>query len=236
MGDCMRIAICDDERDYVYDIERHINQYFSEHGLTYELDKYYNSKEIIDSHNEYDIAFLDIEMDGENGINVGKALQMYNPDIVLIFITAYEHYLDEALDLGTTRFFDKPIDSHRFYSGLERAINKVDNTEIKLYLKDDNEGTATVKSNDIIYVEITGRKTKIVTKEKEYLSKDSMKTWKNRLTKSYFVSPHNSFIVNTNYITYFQKDHIILSDQYNIPIAYAKRVEFKRKFMMLMEG
>ena len=65
---------------------------------------------------------------------------MRNPDLVLIYVTAYNQYLDEALDLGITRFFDKPIDSQRFYEGMDRAVFQVDNTEIKFYLKDDNKG------------------------------------------------------------------------------------------------
>ena len=232
----MKIAICDDEKEYVENIERHIKQYFFEHGLTCELYKYNDSTDILTASDSFDIAFLDIEMNGCNGISVGKKLLESNPDIVLIYVTAYEHYLDDALDLGITRFFDKPIDSNRFYRGLEKAINKVDNTEIRFHLKDKENGTVTLKINDIVYVEIKGRRTKVIAKDdSEYFTKDSMKTWKNRLTKSYFVSPHNSFIVNTNYITYFQKDHIILNEKYNIPIAYAKRVDFKRKFMMLME-
>ena len=230
----MRIAICDDEKEYVEDIEKHINQYFAERGLSYALSKYYNSKGILESKRVFDIVFLDIEMSGLNGIEVGRELQRINPNVVLIYVTAYDHYLDEALDLGTTRFFDKPIDSSRFYKGLDRAISKVDNSEIRFYLKDDTQGIVTLKSNDIIYVEIKGRKTKITTKDKQFLSSDSMKSWKTKLTKSYFVSPHNSFIINTNYVTYFRKDYITLDNKYNIPIAYSKRSEFKRKFMMLI--
>ena len=182
----------------------------------------------------FDIAFLDIEMDGINGIEVGRELQKANPDLVLIYVTAYNHYLDDALDLGITRFFDKPIDSQRFYEGMDKAISKIDNTELRFYLKDSNKGVVTVRSKDIIFVEIIGRKTKIHTKSHEYLSKDGIKVWKARLNKSYFEIPHNSYIINTNFITYYCKDYIMLDYKYNIPIAFSKRSEFKRKFMKLM--
>ena len=233
----MRIVICDDEIEYIQDVERHINQYCFEHGLTVEVFKYNNGKELISQNLAFDIAFLDIEMKEMDGLELGKRLQKINPDIVLIYITAYEHYLDEALDLGIIRFFSKPIDSQRFYKGFEKAINKVDNTEIVFHLKDEKNGTASIRANDIVFVEIKGRKTKIVDKnDNEYFTRDNIKDWKTKLTKSYFISPHNSFIVNTNYITYFQKDYIILNGKYNIPIAYSKRVEFKRKFIMMKEG
>lgn len=176
-------------------------------------------------------------MEDMDGLEVGKCLQNINPDIVLIYVTAFEHYLDEALDLGIIRFFSKPIDSQRFYKGFEKAIDKVDKAEIVFHLKDEKNGTACIRANDIVFVEIKGRKTKVVDKnDKEFFTRDNIKDWKMKLNKSYFISPHNSFIVNTNYITYFQKDYVILKGKYNIPIAYSKRVDFKRKFIMLMEG
>ena len=193
----MNIAICDDETEYANDIRVHLNQYSSEHGLTFDIYDFNSGEEILASNTVFDIAFLDIEMDGINGIEVGRELQKANPDLVLIYVTAYNHYLDDALDLGITRFFDKPIDSQRFYEGMDKAISKIDNTELRFYLKDSNKGVVTVRSKDIIFVEIIGRKTKIHTKSHEYLSKDGIKVWKARLNKSYFEIPHNSYIINT---------------------------------------
>lgn len=230
----MNIAICDDETEYANDIRVHLNQYSSEYGLTFDIYDFNSGEEILASNTVFDIAFLDIEMDGINGIEVGRELQKANPDLVLIYVTAYNHYLDDALDLGITRFFDKPIDSQRFYEGMDKAISKIDNTELRFYLKDSNKGVVTVRSKDIIFVEIIGRKTKIHTKSHEYLSKDGIKIWKARLNKSYFEIPHNSYIINTNFITYYCKDYIMLDYKYNIPIAFSKRSEFKRKFMKLM--
>ena len=233
----MKIAICDDEVEYIQDVEKHINQYCFEHGLTVEVFKYSSGNELLSQNLAFDIAFLDIEMEEMDGLKLGKSLQKLNPDIVLIYVTAYEHYLDEALDIGIIRFFSKPVDSQRFYKGFEKAINKVDNVEIAFHLKDEKNGTVSIHANDIVFVEIKGRKTKVVDKnDQEYLTRDNIKDWKIKLNKSYFISPHNSFIVNTHYITYFQKDHIILNGNYYVPIAYSKRVEFKRKFMLLMEG
>lgn len=230
----MVIAICDDEQEFINDIRKHLKQYSSEHGLTFEIYEFCSGADILSSKIVFDIAFLDIEMKDINGIEVGRKLQNENPDLVLIYVTAYNQYLDEALDLGITRFFDKPIDSQRFYEGMDRAVSKVDNTEIKFYLKDDNKGVVTVRCKDIFFVEIQGRKTEIHTKEHDYLSKDGIKVWKARLNKSYFEIPHNSYIINTNFITYFCKEYIILDNKYTIPIAYSKRAEFKRKFMKIM--
>lgn len=231
----MRIAICDDDVKCIEDVKRHLEQYFKEHGMDLDLVTYNDPERLMHSDLDLDIVFLDIEMPEINGIELGRKLQSANKNLILIYITAYNHYLDDALDLGITRFFDKPINSERFYRGLDKAIEKLDNTELKIHLKDSSNGIATVKIQDIILVEIESRKTKVVTKDKIFHSGYSIKVMRDILNKSYFVSPHNSFIINTNYITYYCKDHVIMNEQHLVPIAYSKRAEFKKKLMMLME-
>lgn len=232
----LKIAICDKEEDCIEDIEKHLNQYFSQHNLYPELFKFSNSTDILSSSKSFDIAILGIEVDEINGIEIGKKLQKTKPDTALIYVTEYDHYLDDALDLGVIRFFTKPIERDRFFRGLDFAIEKIDNTEIKFYLYDEAKGLATVNCTDIIYIEICGRKTMVVTKKNKYTSKENIKFWHDKLNKSYFEFPHKSFIINTNYITYYDRGRIILDEKYDIPIAYSKRAEFKQKFFELLSN
>lgn len=230
----MKIALCDNDQECVEDIEKHLNQYFSAHTFEFELFKFSNSTDILNSDKNFDIAILAVEIDDINGIEIGRKLQKSKSDTVLIFVTEYDRYLDEALDLGVIRFFSKPIESDRFYRGLDCAIAKIDNAEIKFYLYDDAKGLASVYCKDIIYIEICGRKTMVVTKNKKYTSRENIKFWQDKLNKSYFEFPHKSFIINTDYITYYCRDYVILDNKYNIPIAYSKRADFKQKFVSQM--
>ncbi len=193
----MKIVICDDEQIYLNAIEVHINKYLIEHNLFADIYKYLGSNDLINNIAYFDIAFLDIEMNGENGLQLGRRLREINPDIILIYITAHNNYLDDALDLGSIRFFDKPINSQRFYKGVEAAINKFNDSNIRYYVSDGNNGVLSLKASDIIYIEIKGRKTKVFAKDKSYYSKKSIKDWEAELAKSFFVSPHKSFIINT---------------------------------------
>lgn len=40
------IAVCDDDREYINDVERHISQYFAENGLSYSLFTTQNGKNL----------------------------------------------------------------------------------------------------------------------------------------------------------------------------------------------
>ena len=152
-----------------------------------------------------------------------------------MYVTAHKKYLDDALNLNAVRFFEKPLDSQRFYRGLSDAIKRIDNTSISFYLKD-QKITERISAQDIIFVEIEKRKTKVVTCEKEYHSDHHMSFWKDNLKSTIFISPHKSYIINFNYVTSYERNHIILDNKYEVSIARNRQVDFYQKFMRFMEG
>jgi two-component SAPR family response regulator len=56
-----------------------------------------------------DVAFLDIEMKGMNGIEVAEHLKAINPDVNIIFSTGFGSYRDAAFDLHASGYLIKPI-------------------------------------------------------------------------------------------------------------------------------
>ncbi|MCL2721758.1 MAG: response regulator [Treponema sp.] len=56
-----------------------------------------------------DIAFLDIQMWGMNGLEVAKSLKDIYPKINIIFVTAYKKHAKEAFDLYPSGYVLKPV-------------------------------------------------------------------------------------------------------------------------------
>lgn len=56
-----------------------------------------------------DVAFLDIEMPVYNGITLAKKLKSVNPQINLIFVTAYNDYAVDAYKMHASGYVTKPI-------------------------------------------------------------------------------------------------------------------------------
>jgi len=59
--------------------------------------------------NYIDVAFLDINMPGLNGINLAKKLRETNPQINIIFATGYDEYAKESYDVQASGYLTKPI-------------------------------------------------------------------------------------------------------------------------------
>lgn len=56
-----------------------------------------------------DVAFLDIEMKGMNGVKVAEKLSSINPNINIIFATGFGSYRDVAFDMHASGYLIKPI-------------------------------------------------------------------------------------------------------------------------------
>lgn len=70
-----------------------------------------------------DIAFLDIEMPGLNGIQLAKKLKKANPLIKIIFVTAYNEYALEAFKIHASGYITKPVNESKIQEEIDE-LNK----------------------------------------------------------------------------------------------------------------
>ena len=71
--------------------------------------------------NDVDAAFLDIEMPDMSGLLLAKALRDIQPDICIIFVTAYSNYALEAFDVDAIGYILKPYDRESIEHALRKA-------------------------------------------------------------------------------------------------------------------
>ena len=65
-----------------------------------------------------DVAFLDIEMGGMNGVELGKKLKQLNPNINIIFVTGYDQYAIDAYSMHASGYLNKPVTVERIKAEL----------------------------------------------------------------------------------------------------------------------
>ena len=76
--------------------------------------------------NKIDIAFLDIEMPGMNGISLAKELKKQNPKVNIIFVTAYNDYAFEAYKLHASGYLSKPVSASKIKEELEELRHPIE--------------------------------------------------------------------------------------------------------------
>lgn len=231
----LKILICDDDLIYTNEIKNNVERILQNRYISATFCLFNSSVDVIAAPDSYDIALLDIQMPTYSGIEVAEKLKEHNPNIIIFFITSYDQYLDEAMDLNAFRYIKKPLDVKRLQSGIEKAISHIDNSTISFHLKNGSE-TQTVISSEIIYIEIVGNYTKVVTTKQEYVSNKSISFWRKKLISTSFFPVHKSFIINMKYISGYKRDTVTLCEKHQIPVAYRKQAEFRSFFFDYFGG
>lgn len=231
----MKIAICDDQLAHIDMLKPYINEFFRIKEMNVEIREFYSGTSILKCEEIFDIIFLDIELGDISGIDIAKQLKEQNLNSVIIVVTSYTEYLDDAMDLHVIRFLKKPVVQNKVYSALEKALQEI-NEKFLTFSTRDNQ-IIRIKSRDIIYVEAKLKYVTVYTMSNTYYIKDPLKKVKTLLSSSDFAIPHNSFIVNMNHISKFRREEIILDmsgTEVNIQVSNRKQPEFKRRFMVFI--
>ncbi|MBR3768697.1 MAG: response regulator transcription factor [Clostridia bacterium] len=228
----MKIAICDDVLSHRETLRPFVVEFFRSKEIPTEISDYSSGDDILGCEENFDIVFLDIELGDMSGIEITEKLKEKNANCIIIVVTSYTDYLDAAMDLHVIRFLKKPVEQKRVYSALEKALQEM-NEKLIMFSTKDNQ-IIRVKSRDIIYVEANLKAVTVCTDKKTYTVKESLKKIKTMLTASIFAVPHNSFIVNMNYISNFKREEITVETskgEVKIQISNRKQPEFKRRFL-----
>ena len=75
-----------------------------------------------------DIAFMDIQMPGINGIDAMREIKKTNSKTVFIVLSAYDKfdYAKEAINLGVLEYVNKPFDKEKITTVLKKAMAEID--------------------------------------------------------------------------------------------------------------
>ena len=223
----MKILLCDDEQQYIDELKMHIEEFMKSRSINFEIHTFNNPQAVVESDTVYQLAFLDIQMDELDGISLAKILKERNSKIVMFFVTSFNDYQDEAMDLRAFRFFEKPFDAERLYSGLEKAMEYIDESYIDFFVWANNEHKK-VLVDDVIYVERGNRQVTLVTTQGNYTTRESFDEWCNILQNTFFYTVHKSFIVNLHYVTGYKYSEIFIQNNIRIPIASRRQADFHK--------
>lgn len=68
----------------------------------------------------FEIAFLDIELPGKNGIECARVLREKTPELLIVFISAYDDYVRESNLLGGDDYIVKPYKAETIEKTMEK--------------------------------------------------------------------------------------------------------------------
>lgn len=147
-----------------------------------------------------DVVFLDIQMAELNGLNLIKALS-YQPIIVLV--TAYSEYAQQAFDLDVVDYLLKPYTEERFEKSIEKVqqfaryklLQQPPEEEAVIYIKH-NGLLKAIPLKELLFIEGLKQYVRFVTPTAKYIVLRSLKELETELENRHFRRIHKSYLVN----------------------------------------
>lgn len=108
----LNIAICDDDIQITGKIERLLQDIAKRNFVDTEIEVFWNGKSLADAiaaGERYDVIYLDIEMDKEDGISAARRIRTYDKNVRIIYVTSHESYMRESFEVRPFQFLVKPV-------------------------------------------------------------------------------------------------------------------------------
>ena len=105
----MNILIADDEEYARIEIEEVLERIIPDKKTKLFFAEDYDSAMSVIGDNRIDIAFLDIQMPGKNGLALAQNIKRASPETNIIMVTAYSQYALDALKRFVSGYLLKPV-------------------------------------------------------------------------------------------------------------------------------
>ncbi len=228
----MKVIIVDDIKDNVELLEYFINKYCPSVEIVGKAFNYDEAINLIQT-SDFQVVFLDIKLDKNDGFDVLEKLHSSN--VYVVFITAYEEFAIKAFKHDAVDYIVKPVGIQELKRVVKKLQNRIDsqtkekpNINIKPiidFIAIPSVNTIElIKHKDLLYLEADGGYTTFyLNNGKKVITANNLREYEKVLNKSNFFRVHNSYIVNLSHVKKIYKTEGIYLEFYNsktiIPIA-----------------
>ena len=232
----IRIAICDDEKKILDEVEGYIKNYAEKENIAdIEIFRFDSAKTLItaiEDGKSFDIFVLDVYIGDEMGTALASDIRKFGIESPIIFATTSLEHAPQSYETGTLRYLIKPINPGKFYEAMGVALAHARKMSEHFLKFKTESGIASVNANHIMYSEAHDHY--------QYMRKDDGEAIKVRMTVTElftmlskyggFVRIGSAYIINLRHVKNITPTSVSLYSNINIPIPRGKFTEIKNIF------
>lgn len=201
----MHFLICDDDAVFAAREEKLIREYFALHRMQVECTVCTRGEEALARQDLdlYQVALLDVDLDTMNGISLGRQLRQCNPELCLVYVSAYLEFAPEGYTVNAFRYILKRDLNRQLPSCLDAILQAGANSGPKTLTVHQNRTEMEVPYDSIYYLESDLRKVNIYGD----IAHETLCSYYGKLTdlpqelfENGFLRVGRSYVVNMKYI------------------------------------
>ena len=218
----MNIIIC----DHRIDDRKNLSDYGEKKNYEFTITEYDSGEQLCEEQSALEacqLLFLDINMQGMDGLKTAMRIKEKYPKLPVVLVTAYMNYALDGYKVKASRFLLKDNLADTIEECMDDLIAEINKNRRILEFRF-VEGTIKLYADDIIYIETELHKNVFYTEKLDELE--------NEFKDMGFVRAHLSFLVNMRYITKISGYVMTLTTGKKIPVPKARYAQVKREYML----
>lgn len=233
----MRIAICDDEEVFNEQTIELITSMLAKPAEC-EIKTYFSGETLLDEYasNRSDIVFLDIEMNGINGIDTAREIRKIDENVIIVFLTSYQEFALAGYEVNAYRYLIKnqPI---YVYEKQFKSIFDEYSQKHKCFVINTRNDVICIQLKDICFFEVLNKKVTVHTSSKSYEYIGKLSEIEEQLQNDgSFMRTHKSYIVNVAQIDTIRNFDIIMKNSESALMSRNLKKSVVDKYISYMTG
>lgn len=224
-----KIIICDDEMGIRHTINKYLERYAGENHEDFEILAFSSANDLLKEYpSDADLIFLDIRMDGINGMAAARQIRQTDSQVCIIFITTMYQYAIEGYAVRAFGFIKKPVSYAEFSHELGCALVQIRGNREKetvINVRDGNDVYRLAVSR-IIYLEVKNHNVHIFMDGNTLEVRGQMNQFEEQLSPYGFLRPHASYLINVDHIRMITQNSIIMNNTAQVPMSQHRKKEF----------
>lgn len=230
MSKLLHIGICDDQKECVENLRAILCDYLEKRQMQVDITLFASTEELLKSDwQKLQILFLDVVMGQQDGIQAAAQIRRRNPDISLIFVSAFLDYATMGYQVKASAYLLKSNLAATFSTAMDAVLTErqlaQDTIEISVA-----GCTIPLQTHSIRYIESNGR-VSIFHEKVEYSTYMRFSDVEELLCGKGFLRIHRCYIVNLANCVTFKNYQAILDTGEKLPCS---RQEYRNLMQSLI--
>lgn len=231
----IKFAVCDDEPFMEKEISQYVSKYMEEQQTTaYQIDHYLSGQLLLEGKCDFDIVFLDIQMEQPDGMKTAKILRQQKNHSLIIFVTVSKECVFDSFEVQAYDYLVKPIDYGRLKRTLDRAVLTLKQRALQRIVVRRGTSYEVIPLSTVVYCEVQGRKIYIHREDgAETDCYGKLHDFEQHVDGRFFKC-HRSYLVNLDYVRGIREGQIVLPQGVAIPVSRLRERELTAALLRRM--
>lgn len=238
----LQIAICDDDAKDSGNMQCLLEDVLQGYSIRYGIQIFDTGEELLTSQVSFDLVFMDIKLNEENGIEIGKKLYWKNKSCKIIFQTYFNEYCGDAVNKSHAfAFLEKPVGREALEEQLREYLKtREDIQEMWVSFEVVGESSSEQETKkqrirlpvkSILYFECqkTGRAVAVITEKERFLCKGSFEDMQKQMEPFGFEVCNRGIMVNLDKIAGLDRRDITMLNGDKLPLSQRRNSVFRER-------